>query len=331
MGADDGVDVVDDDLLHAEALLHLLGHVLGVLEAVAVRDEHHLLVDGGDGRLLHVVHQGVQRLLASAHLLQGDEAPLVVHVHDRLDVEHGARPRRGLRHAPAAEQEHEVVHGEPVRQVQLVLLYPVAHLVDGGAASGALHGVPHEQAFAARGGQRVHGAQLPLGELRGQLLHQELDGLVGTRQPAGEAQVQHVASLFQQPAHERLGVGQVRQRRGDHLAVAHHRVELLEVGVLPLEIALILLAVHHEGEGQDMQTEFVDHVLDEVAAGIGDDLEVHRHTTRPSLKLQRSEKPELPAVNMRSLKVYRLASRSCVAILKSAGRLAGNGVRSTIL
>lgn len=91
------------------------------------------------------------------------------------------------------------------------------------------------------------------------------------------------------------------------LPVAHHRVELLEVGVLPLEIALILLAVHHEGEGQDMQTEFVDHVLDEVAAGIGDDLEVHRHTTRPSLKLQRSEKPELPAVNMRSLKVYRFS------------------------
>ena len=38
-----------------------------------------------------------------------------------------------LRHAPAAEQEHEVVHREPVGQVQLVLLHPVAHLPDGGA------------------------------------------------------------------------------------------------------------------------------------------------------------------------------------------------------
>ena len=74
------------DSLHAEALLHLLGHVLGLLEAVAVGDEHHLLVDGLDGALLHVVHERVQRLLAAAHLLERDEMPLVVHVHDRLEM-----------------------------------------------------------------------------------------------------------------------------------------------------------------------------------------------------------------------------------------------------
>ena len=65
-----------------------------------------------------------------------------------------------------------------------------------------------------------------------QVAHQKLGGLEGAGKAAREAQVEDVASLLQKAAHERLGLGQVRQRRGDDLALAHHGVELLEVGVL---------------------------------------------------------------------------------------------------
>ena len=43
-------------------------------------------------------------------------------------------------------------------------MFPVAHLPDGGAGAGALHGVPHEQALATGGRQRVDRVQLALGK-----------------------------------------------------------------------------------------------------------------------------------------------------------------------
>ncbi len=46
VSADHRVDVVDDDVAHAEPLAHHLRHELGVLPAVAVGDEHGLLGHG---------------------------------------------------------------------------------------------------------------------------------------------------------------------------------------------------------------------------------------------------------------------------------------------
>ena len=60
MGADDRIHVVDEDVGDAEALLHEVGHVLGVLDAVAVADEHGLIRHGRGGRLLHMIDQGLQ-------------------------------------------------------------------------------------------------------------------------------------------------------------------------------------------------------------------------------------------------------------------------------
>ena len=45
--------------------------------------------------------------------------------------------------------------------------------------------------------------------------------------------------------------------------------------MLAFEVALVLLAVDHERQRQDVQAEVVYHLFDEVAAGIGDDLELH--------------------------------------------------------
>ena len=120
---------------------------------------------------------------------QGDKVSLVVDVHDRLDVEQRAGPGARLRDATAAPQEHEVVDGEPLRQMQLVRLRPIAHFLDVLSLLGALARMPHEQPFAARGCKRVDRQQLALRVFLAQLLREKLGGLIGARQAARKAQV----------------------------------------------------------------------------------------------------------------------------------------------
>ncbi len=243
-------------------------------------DEHRLVGYGCCGRLLHVVNEGLERLLAAAHLLEGNEVPLVIYVHDRLDVQKRARPGARARDAAAAEQEHEVVHGEPVGQVQLVLLHPVAHLFDGRPLLAHLRRVVDEQALAAGSGQGVHRVHSTVGVEPRQLGQQKLDGLVGTGKAAGKSQVKHIAALPQQRLDALAGLLQVRKRGGDDLPLAHHGVELGQIGLLALQVAAVLLAVHHEGERQDGQVKPVDHLLGEVARRIGDDGKAHGRSYR---------------------------------------------------
>ena len=233
-----------------------------------MRYEDHLVGDRLVRRLLHVVDQGVKRLLASAHLLHGDQVPLVVHMQDGLDVEQRARPGGRLGHASAAEQEHQVIDGEPVGEVELVLLEPVAHLVDRLPGARVLHRVPDEQPLAAGCRKRIDHVDFTLGELLLQLRGHERKSLVGARQAARERDVEHVAAAAEQLAEERLGFGEVGKRRLEDLALAHHGVELLEVGALAFEVALVhlVLAVDHEGQGKDVDPEIIDHILEKVAA-----------------------------------------------------------------
>ena len=126
-----------------------------------------------------------------------------------------------------------------------------------------------------QGGQGVHREHRAVRVGVGQLGQQKVDGLVGAGKPAGEPDVEHILARGKKPLQQLAGVLQIRQRRRDDLALAHHGVELLKIGLLPLEVTVMLLAIHHERERKDMQVELVDDLLSEIGGGIGDDGEGH--------------------------------------------------------
>ena len=145
----------------------LVADELGVGPAVGVQD-----VDfGARGVNLrqvvqHAVADCFQRRLAPARLLHDVERPLVGHVEHWLYAEHRAHERRRVRHAPAGLQVVQVVHGEAVRDLQLVGLAPFDDLVEAHPRFHAAHHVRHERAQAARDAAGVHDVQAPVGELR---------------------------------------------------------------------------------------------------------------------------------------------------------------------
>ena len=130
--------------------------------------------------------------------------------------------------------------------MQLVGLQPVANLLDALALFAHFGGIPNEQPLAKGGGQGVHRKHRAIGVGVGQFRQQKVDGLVGAGKPAGEPDVEHVFARGEKSFQKFAGILQVRQRGGDDLALAHHGIELLKVGFVPLEVAVVLLAVHHE-------------------------------------------------------------------------------------
>ena len=147
-----------------------------------------------------------------------------------------------------------------------MLLHPVAQLLDREALARLLHRIPHEQALAARRGKRIDGEDLAIGEFGGKLVAQKRDRLVRTRKATRESQIKNVFARFQKAAQKRLGIGQIRKRGRDDLALAHHRIELLQVGDLAFKVTLALFAINHERQRKHVETELVDHFLFQVAA-----------------------------------------------------------------
>ena len=213
-----------------------------------------------------MVDERIQGFLAATNLLHGNEMAFIVDVQHRLDVQKRARPGACLRDASAAPQEHEVVDGEPVRQVEPMLLHPVAKLLDREALTRLLNRMPYEQAFAARRGKRIDGENLALGKFGGKLVTQKRDCLVRSRKAARESQVENVSPGFQKATQKRFGIGQIGKRSRDDLALAHHRVKLLQIGDLAFKVALALLTIDHERQRKHVETELVDHFLFQVAA-----------------------------------------------------------------
>ena len=101
MRADDGADIVDDDVLDRGQGTDLLGGVFRVLDAVAVADEDGLAgrIDGRVGQLLR---ESLERGFAASGLGDVLERPGVVRVHDGLDLQDGADDGRRRVDAAAA-------------------------------------------------------------------------------------------------------------------------------------------------------------------------------------------------------------------------------------
>ena len=113
MRADNRVDVVHDEFGAAEAFLDFALQQHDVFDAIAVGDENRL-ARGVDCRLLHVVDERLDCLATAACFFHGNKAAFVVDVHHGFDIKQRARPCARSAHASAAEQEHQIVDGEPV-------------------------------------------------------------------------------------------------------------------------------------------------------------------------------------------------------------------------
>ena len=273
MGADDGADAVDDDFLHAVAALDLVGHELGVLQTGTVADIHGL-GRGVLGQLADLVRQRQQRCLAAPGLGDVDEVPFVVHVHHRLDLEHGAHQRGGGGHAAALFQEEQVVDGEPVALAQLVLLRPVPDLLDGLSVQPQLGRLRDQHALTQRGAEGVHHEDLPVGELCGQLVAGDLEGVIGGGKAGGEGQYQHVPALLQDRLQHLSGLTDVDGVGGGHLALLLPVIELLRTHLPVVGVVVICLIAHDEGQGRNVQLQLPDQLVGQVAGRVGDNNEV---------------------------------------------------------
>ena len=109
MGADYRAHIVDIDGLDPKAVPHHLSHHFGVLQTVAVANEHGL-VGGVNSGQLHLIHQGLQCGGTATGLADVDEMTLVVHMDNGLDLKHGAHDGGGGGDTAAPLQKVEVVH-----------------------------------------------------------------------------------------------------------------------------------------------------------------------------------------------------------------------------
>ena len=135
--ADDGSYIIDLNLRHMVLLPQKPGQIFRVLAAVAMADEHGLLFRL-DGRLPHLGRHGLDGGLASPRLGHGHQMAVVVHVHHGLDLQETSHDGGGAGDAAAPLEEHEVIHREPVAQMELVGLGIVPRLLQRGAGQAAV-------------------------------------------------------------------------------------------------------------------------------------------------------------------------------------------------
>ena len=270
VAADDRSDVVDVDLLDAVAGLHLLGHGAGLHLAVGVADEHDLLA-GFDAQLGDLVDEGLQAGLAAAHLADGDQLALVGGVHDGLDGQHGAEERGAGTESTAHLQIVQVVHGEPVVDVELVVLHPLHQLLGGKALALLLNGQIQQQALAQGGGERVHHVDVGVGELLLHVLGGDGCALVGRGKGAGEIDADDVLTGGQDGAHGVLKIPHVGGGGGGQHTASDLAVEILKADGAAVQQVGVVLAVNVDGQGHHCQLQLLGHVVGQVAAAVGHD------------------------------------------------------------
>ncbi|SCJ42437.1 Uncharacterised protein [uncultured Flavonifractor sp.] len=240
--------------------------------------DEHLTAQLGGPVLVHVVNESQQGVLAATGLGGVGQMTLAVAVHHRLNLESGAHHGGGGRDASATAQVVQVLHGEPVGRVLLVVLHPGGQLLQ--VQAGGLPGrsLGHQQALTGRGGQGVHTDQLPVGVLLPQVLHADFRRLDGARQAGGEADVQHVQPLVQAAGKVLLVDSGVDLGRGAHLAPTHAGEELLTGDVAPGAEGVghaAQLALH----GDNLHANLVGPGLGQVCGGVSDNLIAAHHNT----------------------------------------------------
>ncbi len=277
MAADHRPDVVDIDLLDTVAGLHLLGHGAGLHLAVGVADEHDLLT-GLDTQLGDLVDQRLQTGLAPAYLADRHQLALVGGVHDRLDGQHGAEKRSAGAETAAHLQIVQIIHGEPVVNVQLVVLHPLHQFLGGQSLALLLDGQIQQQALAQRGGQRVHHINVGIGELLFHILCGDGRALVGGGKGAGEIDGDNILPLGQDGTHSLLELAHVGGGGSGQDTAADLSVKILEADGAAVQQVGVIRAINMDGQRHHYQAQFLSHVVRQITAAVGhNNIVAHRN------------------------------------------------------
>ena len=190
-------------------------------------------------------------------------------MHDGLNGEHGAEERGAGAETAAHLQVVQVVHGEPVVDVELVVLHPLHQLLSGEALALLLDGQIKQQALAQRGGERVHHIDVGIGELLLHVLGGDARTLVGGGEGAGEVDADDVLAGSQNGAHGLLKLAYVGGGGGGQHAAADLAVEILEADGAAVQQVGVIVPIDVDGQGHHGQLQLLGHVVGQVAAAVG--------------------------------------------------------------
>ena len=277
MGADDSAGVVDQNFLDAVLRLQNVLHIFCILDAVAVADEYRAVVVIA-AQLAQLIGNGLQRCLAAAHLEHIDQVTVVVHMKHGLDLQHGAHKGGGSADTTAAFQIHQVVHGEPVAQMELRVLHPFVQLVQRHALIPLFASVPHQQSLTTGRAESVNYIYRPLRILFPQLLRRDDGRLVGSGQAGRKGHHQYIPSLCQMGFHGVQPAVRVDCGGLSTLTGAQSRVNFFNAVV-----AFILAHLPPEFHAQrnDGQIQLLIRFRPQVAAGIGHNIVVRHEVHTP--------------------------------------------------
>ena len=223
--------------------------------------------------LFHAGNDLFHDALLAADLGARDEPAEVIHVQQRADVQQAAEDAGHLRDAAALDIERQVRGEEPVVQLQLVRLGPVAHAVDGHALVAQVRQAVHQQAVARGRAERVNDVDLPVGialadDARGVFRRVRHAG-----QARGQADMQNVLALLEKRGeivHELRNVHLRGARLG---AVCHGGVKLVKRHRLA-QIVRVIHAVERIVEADIRNVTLLEMLLGQVGGGAAAQYEI---------------------------------------------------------
>ena len=119
---------------------------LGFLQTIPMADKDGLGLRG-DGGLLHVLEQGLKGGAPAPDLFHKDQPAFIIHMKDRLDIQHGTQYGGGGGYPAATMEMVQIVYREPVAKVQFVFFHIIPHLLDGLTCPLLLHRKVDEHAL----------------------------------------------------------------------------------------------------------------------------------------------------------------------------------------
>ena len=190
VGLDAMIKAADVKLIHVEKRLG------GRLVTVVVEGSVSAVQAAADaGGQLGVDQVVVAPARAQLVLRKRRQVAVVVHIDDGLDVQHGTDDGGGGADAAAALQVAQVVHGDPVADVQLVLLHPGGQLFDGHAGIALVGSVPDQQTLTQSGAEGVDHVDGALGILFLQFVCGDHRGLMGGAQGGSKGQAEDITRI----------------------------------------------------------------------------------------------------------------------------------------
>ena len=121
----------------------------------------------------------------------------IVHMEHGLDVQQAAHKCSRRTDTAAALEIFQIIHGEPVVNVQAGVFGKLCRFLDRGAGILAIHGQLDQQALPGRSGKRIDGKNLPIRVLLPQLGSSHLRRMHGGAQAGRKAEVKKINALVQ--------------------------------------------------------------------------------------------------------------------------------------